>query len=88
MGWKFIPTAIIPTIASTPTTDAIPIGIFLRYTQKPNTMAITMNSKEIMATDAGVSDLTISTAPLSSKVAPNVDATIDAKAATTRISVK
>ena len=41
-----------------------------------------------MATDAGVSDLTISTAPLSSKVAPNVDATIDAKAATTRISVK
>ncbi len=79
---------MIRTIASTPTIEATPIGTFLRYTKKPNTIAIRMNNTEIMATDAGVADLAISSTPLSSYTAPNVDATIEAKAATTRISVR
>ena len=83
-----MPIAIIATIASTPITEAIPIGILRRYTQKPNAIATTIKSREIIATDAGVADLTISTAPLSSYTAPKVDATIEANAATTRISVR
>lgn len=47
-----------------------------------------MNNTEIIATDAGVADFARSSAPLSSYTAPNVDATIEAKAATTRISVR
>ena len=47
-----------------------------------------MNSNEIIATDADVADLAISIAPLSSYTAPNVVATIEANAATTKISVK
>ena len=75
-------------MASTPTTEAMPIGILRRYTQKPNTTAIRINSKEIIATVAGVADLAISSAPLSSYTAPNVEATIEANAATTRIRVR
>jgi hypothetical protein len=52
MGWKFIPIAMIRTIASTPMTEATDMGAFLLYTQKPNTMAIRINSSDTIATDA------------------------------------
>ena len=47
-----------------------------------------MNRIEIIATVAGVADFAISSAPLSSYTAPKVEATIEAKAATTKISVR
>ena len=79
---------MIRTIARTPNTEAILIGMLRRYTQKPNTIAIRMNRIEIIATVAGVADFAISSAPLSSYTAPKVEATIEAKAATTKISVR
>ena len=57
---------MIRTIARTPNTEAILIGMLRRYTQKPNTIAIRMNRIEIIATVAGVADFAISRAPLSS----------------------
>ena len=68
--------------------DATNIGALRRYTRKPNAIATTINNKEIIATDAGVADLAMSNAPLSSYTAPNVEATIEANAATTRINVR
>ena len=79
---------MIRTIARTPNTEAIPIGMLRRYTQKPNTIAIRMNRIEIIATVAGVADFAISRAPLSSYTAPKVEATIEANAATTKIRVR
>ena len=57
---------MIRTIARTPNTEAILIGMLRRYTQKPNTIAIRMNRIEIIATVAGVADFAISRAPFSS----------------------
>ena len=83
-----MPMAMMATMAMTPTTLAMLMGAFRRYTRKPKTMAMAMNSKDTMATRALASEAARFTAPLSSKVAPKVPATMEAKAATTRISVR
>ena len=87
-GWKFIPIAIITTIATIPRTVERPMDIFLRYTQNPNTMAIKINNSDTMATEALDALAAISRTPASSYFAPKVEATIDAKAATTKSSVR
>ena len=51
-------------------------------------MAMTMNRMETMATRAWLVEAATLTAPVSSKVAPKVPATMEAKAATTRIRVR
>ena len=61
---------------------------FLRYTKNPNTMAITIKSKDTIATDALEALAATSMAPDSVTCAPKVVATIEAKAATTRSSVR
>ena len=83
-----MPMAMMATMAMTPTTLATLMGAFRRYTRKPKTMAMAMNSRETMATRALASEATRSTSPASVKVAPKVPATMEAKAATTRIRVR
>ena len=81
------------TIASTPSTVESPMLAFLRYTAKPNTIAITMNNRDTMATEA-LASVAAAAAAIAASVCsvaatvPNVEATIDAKAATTKISVR
>ena len=79
-------TAAIPM---TPMIVEIPTGAFLRYTKKPNMIAITINKSDIMAVDAFAELATLSSAPVAgSYVASNVLATIAEKAAMTRRSVR
>ena len=82
-----MPNAIQITIATTPNTVEISIGVLRRYTQKPNAIATTINNKDTIATVALDALAALSRTP-STYVAPKVDATIEAKAATTRINVR
>ena len=88
IGWKFIPIAIHATMASTPIIVAAPIGTLRLYTRKPKIIAITINKSETIATEAFVSLTASLTAAPAALVVPNVPATIDANAATTRIRVR
>ena len=70
-----------------PITEAIPTFRLFLYTRIPNTMASRMNSTEMTAVDKFASRLAPSSATPAALVFPNVDATMDANAATTRSSV-
>ena len=82
-----MPIAMQATIAATPKTEDISIDVCRRYTAKPKTMATKINMMETMATEALVALAASSITPFLT-VAPKVDATMAAKAATTKISVK
>lgn len=75
-------------IAATPAMVDTARPAFLRYTKKPKRTAIRINRIEIIAVRAFAVLAAISTAPVSVKVALNVFATIEANAATTKISVR
>ena len=75
-------------IATTPSIVETPIGALRRYTRKPKAIATTMKSNDTIATEAFVATTASPKASPLAFVVPNVPATIEAKAATTRISVR
>ena len=83
-----MPITIQSAMATTPRIVETAMDALRRYTMKPKTIAITINNRDTIATDALVADAAVSIAPASSTTAPKVVATMDANAATTRISVK
>ena len=71
-----------------PITDEMPIGAFLRYTKNPKAIASRMNRIDIIAVDSLAARAAPSIAAPAALVLPKVLATMDAKAATTRSSVR
>ena len=82
-----MPMPMQRTIAPIAITVDTAMDTWKRYTIRPKMTAATMKSIETMATDALTALFSILTAPFSI-VAPDVEATMAAKAATTRISVR
>ena len=83
-----MPITMQSAMATTPRIVETAMEALRRYTIKPKTMAIMINNKDTIATDALVAEAALSIAPASSTTAPKVVATIDANAATTRIRVR
>ena len=83
-----MPTAIMITIATIPKIVEIAMDMFLRYTANPNTMAIRINNRDTIATEALDALAALSNTPASSNLAPKVEATMEAKAATTKSRVR